>query len=582
MDKRIKLNKQHPLSKAPLQLYQHQSDCVEFALNTLKKQHWFSLVHDAGLGKTATLIATWINLRKKHKNLRLVVSCPACTLKDVWEEHIRVWLPENVSLLVVDKTTKLAEEQNYDVILITRNIVARAFVNCWKWEEKSVVFTDAAGRTREKGSFVERFPSKKSLLFKSKHDYPFLFVIDESHYLRNYGERKVCLQAHHEISKNCKFAIINTATPVCNRPEDVAAQLYSIAVDIRGKGYDSFSDQDVKDTANPKKWKIGKYVIAQIPPTIFQNNSHRKTEDILKLPKILRRTFFFELQLNKKHARIYNHHLNIARQAKASMKEGADKETMLELLNAITKMRQMVVHPKLEKHTAKGLTDSVLRKIAASPSPMLQNFSRLIHFLQTKKNHDKIIVFGLHTNSVMKIAIQRIQQDSPSTTCSLYSGALNQKQRSDIVKHFLAPSSKKQILFIQMIAGGVGLNLVPGPTAAVFIQQSWNPMDHLQAYKRIHRIGQNKNVEIYNIVCKDTPDFAISKLHKDKIKAADAVNNADNLKALNDKPWRTQARAVDLCSPAAIDEDESSDDEEDSSDEDEESSDEESASSDDE
>ena len=132
-----------------------------------------------------------------------------------------------------------------------------------------------------------------------------------------------------------------------------------------------------------------------------------------------------------------------------------------------------------------------------------------------------------------------------------------------------------------MIAGGVGLNLVPGPTAAVFIQQSWNPMDHLQAYKRIHRIGQNKNVEIYNIVCKDTPDFAISKLHKDKIKAADAVNNADNLKALNDKPWRTQARAVDLCSPAAIDEDESSDEDEDSSD-DEESSDEEFASSDDE
>ena len=548
----IKLNKTHPVLGTPLVLYEHQKECSQFVKKTLNRESWAAVLHDAGLGKTTTILACWTRMIKTNPNLRLIVSCPACTLRDVWEEHVKVWLPTSVSVIVIDKTEKIdkLKDKDYDIILITRNIVARSYTKCWNWQEKSVTYTDAAGREREKGSFVKTFPAQMSELFKKNRARPTLLVVDESHYLRNYGDRKVCLQAHHQMAKYCEYAIINTATPVCNKPEDVAGQLYAIAVDKRG------TTEDIKKAAFPQNWRIGKYIISQIPVDIFQNNSHRKTEEILELPKLEIKTVSFELQLKQKHAEIYNEHLSLAREARTIMKEkgdkGGDLETMLEMLKSLTRMSQMIVHPKLEEYGAADLEDKHFRYIAKRPSPMLLELSKLVKRLQKKNN--KIIIFGIHTNSIMEIARQRIQLDFPNTTCSVYSGSLNQSKRSRTIKNFLAPTPQPQILFIQMIAGGVGLNLVPGPTAAIFIQQSWNPKDHLQAYKRIHRIGQYSKVKIYNLVCAGTPDAAIREVHEDKILAADAVLNPETFQRLNDKPWRTKGRVVDLCELAATEE----------------------------
>tara|TARA_B100001094_G_scaffold106024_1_gene102143 strand:- start:500 stop:958 length:459 start_codon:yes stop_codon:yes gene_type:complete len=148
----------------------------------------------------------------------------------------------------------------------------------------------------------------------------------------------------------------------------------------------------------------------------------------------------------------------------------------------------------------------------------------------------------------MAIAKMRLEKDCPGSYHT-YCGKLSQIQRSAMIKKFLAPSEELQVIFIQMIAGGVGLNLVPGPTAAIFIQQSWNPMDHLQAAKRIHRIGQKQPVHIYNLVCNGTPDDAILTIHEDKMRAAEAVTSeeTDILTELEGQSWRTKGRAVDLC-----------------------------------
>ena len=98
------LNKLHPISQLKLSLYDHQKECRNFLTQKLISDKWAALIHDAGLGKTTTIIATWAKLKKKNPNLQLIVSCPACTLNDVWNEHIKMWLdPSKVSVLIIDK-----------------------------------------------------------------------------------------------------------------------------------------------------------------------------------------------------------------------------------------------------------------------------------------------------------------------------------------------------------------------------------------------------------------------------------------------------------------------------------------------
>ncbi len=542
------LNKLHPISQLKLSLYDHQKECRNFLTQKLISDKWAALIHDAGLGKTTTIIATWAKLKKKNPNLQLIVSCPACTLNDVWNEHIKMWLdPSKVSVLIIDKGSKLDNPKNdpanYDITIITRNLISVLYKKHWVWVEKSEEYETANGQIRHRGAF-QYMPGKKKLcsLFKAKKN-DTLFVIDESHYLRNYGAKKVCLQAHHQIAIHCKYSIINTATPVCNKPEDVAGQLYAIALDYKGM------TEEIQDMADPKSWKIGQYVINSKAVELFKSNCHRKTDKILRLPEITYHRKEFFINLPQKYKVAYNNLLLEAREIR-SMQENKNGEIGIErlrkMLSNLNRMSQMVIHTKLFKHGAKNLNQHHLQQILKKPSPMLIKLSKLTK--KISKHNKKIIIFGLHSNSTMAIAKMRLEKDCPGSYHT-YCGKLSQIQRSAMIKKFLAPSEELQVIFIQMIAGGVGLNLVPGPTAAIFIQQSWNPMDHLQAAKRIHRIGQKQPVHIYNLVCNGTPDDAILTIHEDKMRAAEAVTSeeTDILTELEGQSWRTKGRAVDLC-----------------------------------
>tara|TARA_B100001094_G_scaffold286500_1_gene301367 strand:+ start:1300 stop:2688 length:1389 start_codon:yes stop_codon:yes gene_type:complete len=458
----------------------------------------------------------------------------------VWEEHIRVWLKSRrLKILVVDRLKVLEREdpREYDITIITRNLVAASFSRSWKWEDNSEEYRTSNGQIRKRGAFQQKY--EESYLFK-RSARPTLLVIDESHYLRNFGRKKVCLQAHNMMGVYCKYGILNTATPVCNRPEDVAGQLYGIALDRKGK------TEGVQKLTNTKQWKVGKYTINTVAVETFNANCHRRTERILSLPELRPhiREFALAGSLREDHVEEYNQQLEDAREVRAQMKGNGevDLESLRRMMNALTRMGQMVVHPKLFKHGAGGLTDKHRRHIAANPSPMLLECSALVRELRDV-GHKKLVVFGMHSNSTMDLVKTRMMIDCPGHY-DMYHGGLSQTARAAVVARFLAPSDELQVLFIQMVAGGVGLNLVPGPTAAIFIQQSWNPMDHLQAYKRIHRIGQDQPVDIYNVVGTGTPDAAMRQIHEDKIVASDAVVNG---KGLGDNPWRTKGRAVDLC-----------------------------------
>mmetsp|Transcript_12412 Transcript_12412/g.37575 ORF Transcript_12412/g.37575 Transcript_12412/m.37575 type:complete len:272 (-) Transcript_12412:53-868(-) len=85
----------------------------------------------------------------------------------------------------------------------------------------------------------------------------------------------------------------------------------------------------------------------------------------------------------------------------------------------------------------------------------------------------------------------------------------------------------------------------------VMLSQSFSPADTRQVEKRIHRCGQTSEVSIYHLLARGSPDWALTKVHEDKLALEAGVVNDDWSGVSADKCWRQAGRIADLC--AAVD-----------------------------
>lgn len=69
----------------------------------------------------------------------------------------------------------------------------------------------------------------------------------------------------------------------------------------------------------------------------------------------------------------------------------------------------------------------------------------------------------------------------------------------------------------------------------IVVDPWWNPAQEEQAIARVHRIGQEKDVNIYKIVMKNSIEERIIKMHERKTEVASQVmmqkENSDQKKA---------------------------------------------------
>jgi SNF2 family DNA or RNA helicase len=88
------------------------------------------------------------------------------------------------------------------------------------------------------------------------------------------------------------------------------------------------------------------------------------------------------------------------------------------------------------------------------------------------------------------------------------------EERRRVVSQFQEEEDTR-IFLISLKAGGVGLTL----TAADYVylvDPWWNPAVEQQAIDRTHRIGQEKKVFAYRMICRDTVEEKILQLQERK------------------------------------------------------------------
>lgn len=439
-------------------LYEYQSKAVD----KLSKLKVGALYMEQGTGKTRTALEIIKNKMSKGKVEVVLWLCP-CSVKNNLKEDI------------VKHTGELPTENN----IIIRGI--------------------------ESLSSSDRLYLQLLELVKI---YKVYLIVDESNLVKN----KLAIRTERiiEISSFCKYKMILNGTPISKNEADLFAQWYIL--DWRILGYKSFysfaaNHLEYKTVKLPSGREITTdqiirvlnvdYLTEKIAPYMYQI----KKDEVLKelKPKQYHMRYFFldDLQEEEYYETKELFLFNVV---------DWRSETIFKLFSAlqhITSGKKVLSAPEKRMRTEKMYT--------WENNPRIQCLKRTLEDI----GEDKCIIFAKYQDEINDIALL-LQSENKSYI--EFTGKISQKKRQENREKF---KNHVQFMLANKQCGAYGLNLQFCHNI-IFYSNDFDLATRLQAEDRVHRIGQDKIVNIYDICCKYTIDVFIANCLQNKTNLLDS------------------------------------------------------------
>jgi superfamily II DNA or RNA helicase len=175
------------------------------------------------------------------------------------------------------------------------------------------------------------------------------------------------------------------------------------------------------------------------------------------------------------------------------------------IANGLAQLRFEQIWPDLSR--IERPTDSTLQGLA---SPKLVELRELIGQLALVEGR-KVVVFS-QWRRMLRLAhwATRHQLEREDVRSAFFTGEEGQKRRTQNLVDFHDDPACR-VLFATD-AGGVGLNLQRAASACINIELPWNPAVLEQRIGRIHRIGQRRPIDVYNLVSEPGIESRIADL----------------------------------------------------------------------
>jgi superfamily II DNA or RNA helicase len=188
------------------------------------------------------------------------------------------------------------------------------------------------------------------------------------------------------------------------------------------------------------------------------------------------------------------------------IKQQGFEKGKLSVINGLLKLRQVCNHCELVKNEDLFCSDSIKTDI------LLAEIANLVP-------EHKVLVFSQFTQmlDLLETALDKADLDYLRLD-----GSTEPAQRQQLVNRFQDSKAPEKIFLLSLKAGNAGLNLTEADYVFIF-DPWWNPAVERQAIDRTHRIGQNKNVFAYKMVCKGTVEERILQLQQRKKQLAEEL-----------------------------------------------------------
>ena len=166
-----------------------------------------------------------------------------------------------------------------------------------------------------------------------------------------------------------------------------------------------------------------------------------------------------------------------------------------------------------------------LRQICCDPSLFAQGYGgesckreALMDLLaEAAAGGHKTLVFSQFT-SMLDLIAEDLQKSG--TPFYMLTGATPKEERTRMAGEF--NHNGVPVFLISLKAGGTGLNLT-GADIVVHYDPWWNAAATSQATDRAHRIGQEKTVTVFKLICRDTIEEKILRLQEKKQDLAEEI-----------------------------------------------------------
>ena len=450
------------------QPYEHQIEGFNYGLANDK---WL-LGDEMGLGKTKQVIdiAVAKKLEKGYKHCLII--CGVNGLKWNWRNEVATH--SNEGAYILGQKTKAGkvvigsnQDKYNDVINLHRNSNYFIITNVESLRDEAIA---------------------KALQEACTCGLIGMVAFDECHKAKNPSTQ----QGKGILKLQADTMIAMTGTPLMNNPFD----LYII---LKWLGFE-------KHTFNSFKHHYGMFggfggyqvvgyrYLDELQERLEEIMLRRKKEEVLDLPE---KTYIEEMvEMTPKQKQIYD-------EVTADIKMHIDEIKMANNpLAELIRMRQATGYT--------GILSSAIQE-----SAKLDRMEELVE--EAVENGKKVVIFSNWTQMTDEI-YKRLH---PKYHPAIITGQTDDASRQDEVNHFQNNENCKVIIGTSG-AMGTGLTLTAG-TVEIFMDEPWNMALKEQCVDRCHRIGQNDNLTIYTLMCKDTIDERIHNIVERKGAMADAM-----------------------------------------------------------
>ncbi len=421
------------------------------------------LADDMGLGKTLQTITFLQHIVEKYPGETHLVICPTSLMYN-WQTELDKFAPG----LSYSIYYGLGREFNKDV-----------------FSGNNIIITSYGTVRNDLRHFCE---------------YLFGYIIlDESQTIKNPASQTA--KAVQLLRARNRFVL--SGTPVQNNTFDLYAQMQFLNPGMLGS-----QDFFKTEYAQPIDKNGDKEKMARLKQLIYPFLLRRTKEQVAgDLPDKTETVLWCEM--NTEQRKIYNSFKEYYRQSIFNRIKGDGLgKSSIYILEGLTKLRQICDSPAILNEEEKYPNTST-------------KLEELIREIEENTGRHKALVFSQFV-TMLKLVEETLISHGISY---LYlDGSSSAMQRKQLVKQFQEDDGIR-VFLISLKAGGVGLNLTSADYVYL-VDPWWNPASEQQAIDRTHRIGQNKKVFAYKMICKDTVEEKILRLQeKKKGLADDLVSN---------------------------------------------------------
>jgi len=331
-----------------------------------------------------------------------------------------------------------------------------------------------------------------------------LVIVDEAHHLKN--RSSASWQLVNALQK--KYILLLTATPVQNRLTELH-NLVTVLKPGQLKSPKEFSQQFVArgDPRLPRNRALLRELLADVMVR------HTRGQISLKLPP--RRAHTIRLKLHAGEQALYDGITTLARRMMEDQITSAHRFGVLTLLReagssaaaTISTLRSLAQIASLSSYRA-SLLSLVEQAEMSRGTAKADALHKLLAAQIAGGRDDKVIIFTQFRATQEMLAERLHRENMP---CVVYHGGLSAAQKDAAIREF----QDKQPILLSTEAAGEGRNL-QFCRAMVNFDLPWNPMRIEQRIGRIHRVGQDRPVDIFNLAAEGTiEDFVLDILdHK--------------------------------------------------------------------